>query len=114
CSSGDGGRSGRSLPPMEVLYKIRKQRPDVFHKTEGMHTCNVIKALCLGARAVGFGRAFLYAQSAYGEAGCDKIIQILDREMTTAMRLLGASKIQDLKPEMIERVDWEPIVRSRL
>uniref|UniRef100_A0A0W0FBI3 Cytochrome b2 n=1 Tax=Moniliophthora roreri TaxID=221103 RepID=A0A0W0FBI3_MONRR len=126
--SNHGGRQLEySLPPMEVLYKIRKQQPDVFHKTEvfldggvrrgtgkSRFRYNVIKALCLGARAVGFGRAFLYAQSAYGEAGCDKIIQILDREMTTAMRLLGASRIQDLKPEMVERVDWEPIIRSRL
>jgi hypothetical protein len=24
-----------ALPPMEVLYKLRQQRPDVFHKVEG-------------------------------------------------------------------------------
>ncbi|KAK7036529.1 hypothetical protein VNI00_011726 [Paramarasmius palmivorus] len=105
--SNHGGRQLEySLPPLEVLYKIRKQRPDVFDKAEvymdgGVRRgTDVIKALCLGARAVGFGRAFLYAQSAYGEAGCDKIIQILEREITTAMRLLGASKLRDLKPEM--------------
>ncbi|KAL0579604.1 hypothetical protein V5O48_002376 [Marasmius crinis-equi] len=61
---------------------------------------DVLKALCLGAKAVGFGRAFLYAQSAYGEAGCDKIIQILEREILTGMRLMGASTIKDLRPEM--------------
>ncbi|KAG7091170.1 hypothetical protein E1B28_010222 [Marasmius oreades] len=119
--SNHGGRQLEySLPPLEVLYRIRKQRPDVFDKTEvyidgGVHRgTDVLKAVCLGAKAVGFGRAFLFAQSAYGEAGCDKIIQILRREIVTGMRLLGASSIKELRPEMVERVDWEPIIRSRL
>ncbi|KAF9268531.1 hypothetical protein L218DRAFT_977084 [Marasmius fiardii PR-910] len=119
--SNHGGRQLEySLPPIEVLYRIRKQRPDVFDKTEvyidgGVHRgTDVLKAVCLGAKAVGFGRAFLYAQSAYGEAGCDKIIQILEREILTGMRLLGASSLKELRPEMVERVDWEPIFRSHL
>ncbi|EEB94393.1 hypothetical protein MPER_06798, partial [Moniliophthora perniciosa FA553] len=97
----------------KVLYKLRKQRPDVFKKLE-VYIDDVVKALCLGATAVGMGRPFLYAQSAYGEAGVSKIITILEREITTAMRLLGASSSKDLKPEMVERVDWEPVVRSKL
>ncbi|KAK7058845.1 hypothetical protein VNI00_001469 [Paramarasmius palmivorus] len=119
--SNHGGRQLEySLPSLEVLHKIRKQRPDVFDKVEvyldgGVRRgTDVVKALCLGATAVGMGRPFLYAQSAYGVAGVTKIIEILEREITTAMRLLGASSVKDLKPEMIERVDWQPILRSRL
>lgn len=80
---------------------------------------DVVKAVCLGATAVGLGRPFLYAQSvsthvrmdtnllkwilcqAYGVAGVSKIIDILRREIVTAMRLLGASKVEDLRPEMV-------------
>jgi glutamate synthase domain-containing protein 2 len=36
---------------------------------------DVLKALCLGAKAVGLGRPFLYAQSAYGEDGVVKAVQ---------------------------------------
>ncbi|KAJ7446514.1 FMN-dependent dehydrogenase-domain-containing protein [Mycena galericulata] len=68
--SNHGGRQLEySLPPLEVLYKLRKQRPEVFDKVEvyidgGVQRgTDVVKALCLGATAVGLGRAFLYAQS---------------------------------------------------
>ncbi|KAJ7103392.1 FMN-dependent dehydrogenase-domain-containing protein [Mycena belliarum] len=105
--SNHGGRQlDYSLPPMEVLYQLRKQRPDVFDKLEvyidgGVRRgTDVLKALCLGATAVGMGRAFLYAQSAYGEAGVVKCIRILEREIITAMRGLGAATVKDLKPEM--------------
>jgi L-lactate dehydrogenase (cytochrome) len=118
--SNHGGRSLEySLPSIEVLYRLRKERPDVFDKMEvymdgGVRRgTDVLKALCLGAKAVGLGRPFLYAQSAYGEAGVVKIIRILEREIITGMRLLGAPTINDLVPEMVEKVDWEPL-RARL
>ncbi|KAJ7110075.1 FMN-dependent dehydrogenase-domain-containing protein [Mycena epipterygia] len=119
--SNHGGRQLEySLPPLEVLYRLRKQRPDVFDKVEvyidgGIQRgTDVVKALCLGATAVGLGRPFLYAQSAYGEAGVVKIVRILEREIVTAMRSLGVACVKDLKPEMIERVDWQPLPRAKL
>jgi isopentenyl diphosphate isomerase/L-lactate dehydrogenase-like FMN-dependent dehydrogenase len=36
---------------------------------------DVLKALCLGARAVGLGRAFLYANGVWGEDGCRRVIE---------------------------------------
>ncbi|KAJ7264875.1 FMN-dependent dehydrogenase-domain-containing protein [Mycena haematopus] len=119
--SNHGGRQLEySLPPIEVLYRLRKQRPDVFNRLEvyiegGVQRgTDVLKALCLGATAVGLGRPFLYAQSAYGEAGVVRIVRILEREITSGMRWLGAASIKDLKPEMVERVDWEPLPRGKL
>ncbi|KAF9073533.1 FMN-dependent dehydrogenase-domain-containing protein [Rhodocollybia butyracea] len=113
--SNHGGRQLEySLPPLEVLNKLRRERPDIFYKLEvyidgGIRRgTDVIKALCLGAKAVGLGRPFMYALSAYGEAGVSKILSILNREIVTAMQLLGAASIKDLTPELVERVDWEP------
>lgn len=57
------------------------QYPEVFDKVEiyvdgGFRRgTDVLKALCLGATAVGFGRSFLYANAAYGEAGVTKTIK---------------------------------------
>ncbi|KAL4243141.1 cytochrome b5 family protein [Abortiporus biennis] len=114
--SNHGGRQlDFSPPPLEVLYQIRKERPDVFNKMEvyidgGVRRgTDVVKAVCLGAKAVGLGRPFLYAQSAYGAAGVVKIVRILEREIVTAMQLIGARRVSDLVPEMVQRVDWEPI-----
>ncbi|KAH9937552.1 FMN-dependent dehydrogenase-domain-containing protein [Fomitopsis serialis] len=99
-----------------VLYRIRKQRPDVFDKLEvyidgGVHRgTDVLKALCLGARAVGLGRAFHFANSAYGEAGVIQTIRILQREIILGMRLLGVTSVQGLTPNLVERVDWQPLL----
>ncbi|KAF8740616.1 hypothetical protein AX14_007994 [Amanita brunnescens Koide BX004] len=114
--SNHGGRQlDCTLPPIEVLYRLRRQRPDVFDKLEvyiegGVYRgTDVLKALCLGARAVGLGRPFLYAQGAYGSAGVSWIIQILEQEILTGMGLLGVRTVEDLTPEMVERVDWQPL-----
>ncbi|KAL0951018.1 hypothetical protein HGRIS_007759 [Hohenbuehelia grisea] len=119
--SNHGGRQLEySLPPLEILYQLRQKRPDVFDRTEvyidgGIKRgTDILKAVCLGARAVGIGRPFLYAQSAYGAKGVTKIIKILEREIITGMRLLGASTTGDLRPELVERVDWQPTLRTRL
>ena len=64
--------------PIEVLQEIKAQRPDLCEKMEiyvdgGIRRgTDVLKALCLGAKAVGVGRPFLYAQSAYGVDGVVK------------------------------------------
>ncbi|EJF66571.1 FMN-dependent dehydrogenase-domain-containing protein [Dichomitus squalens] len=114
--SNHGGRQLEySLPSIDVLYRLRKQRPDVFNKLEvyvdggARRGTDVLKALCLGAKAVGMGRPFLYAQSAYGEDGVVKVVEILQREIVTGMRLLGASRVQDLVPDMVEQVNWQPL-----
>ncbi|KAF9451120.1 hypothetical protein P691DRAFT_773398 [Macrolepiota fuliginosa MF-IS2] len=119
--SNHGGRQLEySMPSLEVLYRLRQKRPDILSKVEvyidGGITrgTDIVKALCLGAKAVGLGRPFLYAQSAYGVAGVVKLVQILHREILTAMRLLGASSLDDLCPEMIERVDWQPRLSTKL
>ncbi|KIM79769.1 hypothetical protein PILCRDRAFT_98049 [Piloderma croceum F 1598] len=102
-----------SLPSIEVLYRLRKERPDIFEKIEvymdgGVRRgTDVIKAICLGAKAVGLGRPFLYAQSAYGEAGVVRLVRILEREIVSGMQMLGARSLNDLIPEMVVKVDWQ-------
>ncbi|TFY62168.1 hypothetical protein EVJ58_g4049 [Rhodofomes roseus] len=77
----------------------------------GVHRgTDVLKALCLGARAVGLGRAFHFAMSAYGEAGVIQTIRILQREIVLGMRLLGVTSLQELTPDLVERVDWQPLL----
>ncbi|KAI5897639.1 uncharacterized protein SCHCODRAFT_02609854 [Schizophyllum commune H4-8] len=119
--SNHGGRQlDYSLPPIEVLYRLRKHHPEVFGKMEiyidGGITrgSDVLKAVCLGATAVGLGRPYLYAQGAYGVAGVKRITHILETEIVTAMRLMGASRIKDLTPELVERVDWQVGLKARL
>lgn len=57
---------------------------------------DVIKALCLGARAVMIGRAWLYGLGAAGEPGVARALEILRQEIDLAMTLLGRPRLADL------------------
>ncbi|KAN0064029.1 hypothetical protein ACQY0O_003635 [Thecaphora frezii] len=63
---------------------------------------DVLKAVAMGATAVGIGRPFLYAYSAYGSDGVVHAIRLLKAEMEMNMRLLGAPTLRDVVPEMVD------------
>ncbi len=122
---------------MTVLYEMRQLRPDLLDKhqvfIDGGVTrgTDVLKALCLGARAVGLGRAFLYANSAWGEEGCMRVIEskgdiceryaadygatVLREEIVLGMQLLGVSTLGQLTAERVRIGDgMGRALRSRL
>ncbi|EEP78390.1 conserved hypothetical protein [Uncinocarpus reesii 1704] len=101
--SNHGGRSMDTAPPaIHTLLEIRKFCPEVFDSLEvwvdgGIRRgTDVVKALCLGAKAVGIGRAALFGLGAGGTDGVKRVLQILKQETKTAMRLLGVEKVEDL------------------
>ncbi|KAG8740090.1 Cytochrome b2, mitochondrial precursor [Ceratobasidium sp. 414] len=115
--SNHGGRElDFSPPPIDILYELRQKRPDIFEDGRmevfidgGVRRgTDVLKALCLGAKAVGLGRPFLYANAAWGEEGVRRTVQIMREEIETGMRLLGVTRIQDLKPEHVKYMAREP------
>jgi L-lactate dehydrogenase (cytochrome) len=57
---------------------------------------DVVKALCLGARAVLCGRAYAYGLAAAGEAGVARALEILRTDLERTMRLLGCPSVSDL------------------
>src|SRR5262245_4078771 len=63
---------------------------------------DIVKALCLGARAVLIGRAFVYGLAAAGEAGVSRALEILQADMTRTMKLLGAQTIDELDSSYVE------------
>ena len=63
---------------------------------------DVLKAVALGATAVGIGRPMIYAMSTYGEEGVCKLLQILKDEFEMNMRLLGAPSLADVVPSMVD------------
>jgi (S)-mandelate dehydrogenase len=69
---------------------------------------DLLKALCLGADAVMAGRAPLYGVCAAGSAGVHRALEILRREATDAMGLLGAPSLKDLGPRFLVRAGHAP------
>lgn len=62
---------------------------------------DVVKALCLGARACMIGRAWLYGLASGGEAGVAKALDILIKEIDTTMTLLGRTTLAELGPHCL-------------
>jgi L-lactate dehydrogenase (cytochrome) len=63
-----------------------------------------VKALCLGAKAVGLGRPFLYSL-VLGKAGVSRAIRVLKQEIEMTMPLLGVERVEQLGMEYVEVVD---------
>ncbi|KAG9681023.1 L-lactate dehydrogenase, partial [Aureobasidium melanogenum] len=106
--SNHGGRAADTAPPsIHTLIEIRKYCPEVFDKIEvwvdgGIKRgTDIVKALCLGAKAVGMGRNALFGLGAGGTEGVERVYEILKAEMETTMRLLAVEKVEDLGPQHI-------------
>ncbi|MEZ5559436.1 MAG: alpha-hydroxy acid oxidase [Pseudomonadales bacterium] len=68
-----------------------------------MRGADVVKALCLGAHAVGMGRFEALAMAAGGAEALVSALEILEHEIRTTMALLGVSRLDELHPGLLER-----------
>jgi 4-hydroxymandelate oxidase len=57
---------------------------------------DVFKALALGARGVGIGRPYVWALSAFGQQGVERVIDILRAELQLTMRQCGTPTIKQI------------------
>jgi isopentenyl diphosphate isomerase/L-lactate dehydrogenase-like FMN-dependent dehydrogenase len=55
---------------------------------------DVFKALALGATAVGIGRPYIWGLGAFGQAGVERVLEILDTELRLAMVGCGTTTIK--------------------
>ena len=62
----------------------------------------MVKALALGADAVGLGKPAVFSMSAYGEDGIVKMLDLLRDEVEKCMRLIGAPSLADLNPRLVD------------
>jgi L-lactate dehydrogenase (cytochrome) len=63
---------------------------------------DIVKALCLGARAVLVGRAYAYGLGAAGEAGVARAIEILRADVVRTLKLLGCPSVANLGRSYVE------------
>jgi len=68
---------------------------------------DVVKAVCLGAKAVLIGRAYAYGLGAAGEAGVTRAIDILRTDVVRTMKLLGCGSVGALDRSFVDPpADW--------
>ncbi len=98
--SNHGGRQLDGLPAAlralpEVVEAVQG-RIEVLMDGGIRRGTDIVKALCLGARAVLCGRAYAYGLAAAGEAGVDRAIEILRTDLERTLRLLGCESVAKL------------------
>ena len=63
---------------------------------------HVLKALALGAKAVGLGRYYLYPLAAAGQPGVDRALGLMRAELERDMRLMGCSEVSELNQSHVK------------
>jgi L-lactate dehydrogenase (cytochrome) len=109
--SNHGGRQLDGVAPsLRVLPEVVAAvggRVEVLFDGGIRRGSDVVKALCLGARAVLIGRAYAWGLGAAGEAGVAKAIQILRADMVRTLRLLGCPSVAALDASYVAvPPDW--------
>jgi isopentenyl diphosphate isomerase/L-lactate dehydrogenase-like FMN-dependent dehydrogenase len=64
---------------------------------------DIVKALCLGARAVLVGRPYVWGLAVAGEAGVKQVIRSLLAELDLSMALSGVTRLDQLSPDVLVR-----------
>jgi isopentenyl diphosphate isomerase/L-lactate dehydrogenase-like FMN-dependent dehydrogenase len=65
---------------------------------------DIFKALALGARGVGIGRPYIFGLTAFGQAGVERVLDILRAELALTMRQCGTTSIKDISSSAVSRV----------
>jgi (S)-mandelate dehydrogenase len=102
-----GGRQLDScVAPIEVLPEIAAavgDRMTIIVDSGFRRGTDIVKAIALGANAVGIGRATLYGLIAAGEPGVDRALEILTTEIHRVMGQLGCCSVAELGAHLIHR-----------
>jgi len=64
---------------------------------------DIVKALALGASAVGVGRPIVWGLAADGESGVLRVLDLLRDELDQTLALCGATSIRDLTADLVRR-----------
>jgi len=98
--SNHGGRQlDGSRAPFDQLAEIVDavgDKIDVIMDSGIQRGTHVLKALSLGAKAVGGGRFYLYALAAAGQQGVERALELMQTEIERDMRLMGVKSISEL------------------
>jgi isopentenyl diphosphate isomerase/L-lactate dehydrogenase-like FMN-dependent dehydrogenase len=104
--SNHGGRqldtcfpTARALP--EVLEAVDGQT-EVFVDGGIRRGADIVKAVCIGAKAVLIGRAYGYGLAAAGEAGVARAVAILKADVERTLVLLGCGSVNKLDRSYVQ------------
>ena len=97
----DNGRSTIDALP-EIIAAVNSRMPVIIDSGFRRGT-DVIKALAMGAQAVGVGRPYLWGLGAFGQEGVERVLELLRTETRAAMQQCGVHSVKELNPSFVRR-----------
>jgi len=109
--SNHGGRSTETLRATlealpEVVAAVDGKIP-IFVDGGFRRGTDVFKALAIGAKGVGIGRPFLWGLGAFGQAGVDRVLEIMQGELKLVMGNCGTRTVGDITRDYVSSPDWK-------
>ncbi len=95
----DGSRS--SFDQLEAIVEAVGDRLDVIMDSGIQRGTHVLKALALGAKAVGGGRFYLFPLAAAGQQGVERALELMRAEIERGMILMGANSVDKLTKDKL-------------
>lgn len=103
--SNHGGRqldgSPAALDALPAIAERVGARAEVLLDSGIRRGSDVIKALCLGAKAVCIGRPYVYGLAVAGPSGAEHVVNILHEEMIRCLTLMGVAALSELGPSWL-------------
>src|SRR5690349_5644132 len=103
--SNHGGRQlDHGQATIEVLPEVVAAvdgRAEILWDGGVLRGTDVVKAIALGARAVGVGKMLGWALAAAGQAGLKRMLELMDLEVRTATGLMGVTSLSQLNPSWV-------------
>jgi 4-hydroxymandelate oxidase len=105
--SNHGGRvddSGRgTIDSLAEIAPVVNGRTALLVDSGIRRGTDILKALALGADAIMIGRPYLWGLSAFGQAGVERSLEILQAELTIAMEAIGTPTVASIGADAIGR-----------
>jgi isopentenyl diphosphate isomerase/L-lactate dehydrogenase-like FMN-dependent dehydrogenase len=104
--SNHGGRAEESgLATIDCLAEVVEGAGPMPVMLDGgvRRGTDAYKALALGARAVGIGRPYLWGLSAFGQAGVERVLDILNAELKLTMKQCGTPSLKQITRAAVQK-----------
>jgi 4-hydroxymandelate oxidase len=88
----------------EIVSAMRGTGLDIIVDGGIRRGTDVVKAVALGAKMVLVGRPVLWGLAVDGEAGARAVLELLRRELDTALALVGCPRVTDLNRDFVTRL----------
>ena len=84
----------------EIVAAVNSRVPIIIDSGFRRGT-DIYKALAMGADAIGIGRPYIWGLGAFGQAGVERVLDLLNRELQITMQGSGTPTVHSIGPDYI-------------